>query len=139
VILDIIAQLFCSANLNTKSCPPTATFEYNLLIKFPKEDFDMIINEKFITEVLKFDMNLSAINKIAQHHCWESKSGTEFWFNFIKVTIAENNDFFRSEIVRPCMTIFFDLLELEDSYSNTRIEDSFEVMTRLLKTIHKIN
>jgi len=133
---DIIAHLFCSAQLNFKTCPPTATFQFDLLLKLPKEEYDIIINEKFIVEVLKYDMNLAAIDKIALHHCWESKQGTDFWFNLIKGAI-ETNDIYRSDLIRPCMTILYTLLELEDSYSNTRIEESFDLMTKLLQTMHK--
>jgi len=35
------------------------------------------------------------------------------------------------------MSIFYNLLEMDDSYSDTRIEDSLEVMVKLLKCYHR--
>lgn len=72
-----------------------------------------------------------------QYHCWESKANTDFWFNIIKAAIIDNNDHYRNDYIRPAMHLFINLLEMEDSYSNTRIEDSFELMLKLLKSFHR--
>jgi len=141
--IDLIAHLFCACNIKFKKCPPTATFgRLDDLIEYRLVDWEKImLNEAFFSKVIKKDMNVEAVFRIAKHHCWDSIENTSLWFTFIKQNLTQELKIDHypsssngiSELMRLYFILLLELLDLNDECSDLRIELGFNTLLGFFK------
>jgi len=74
-------------------------------------------------------MNRESIAQMAKHHCWESITNTESWFNIVMEGI---NDY-KSDAVKPYMNLFFSLIDIEDDIMAKRMDEGVDFFLKLMK------
>jgi len=133
-IIDIIATLYCACkSTQPKAHPPTSTLHTELL-DFPAKAYDMLFKspKKVIQPIIKSEMNIKALIRIATHHCWESPTiSKDYWmyniiFNGIRTATS------RGDVIKPYMQLFMGLLDIEDSVVDKRTEDGVGLFFDLL-------
>jgi hypothetical protein len=79
--------------------------------------------KKVIQPIIKGEMNIKALIRIATHQCWESLAiSKEYWmyeiiFNGIKSSTS------RIDAIKPFMQLFMGLLDIEDSVVDKRTQE----------------
>jgi len=137
-IVEIVSHIFCACHFGTKTIPPTTTIPHDQRILFLKDEYEEIFDsrKKFLFKVIKNDMNLKAIIRMAQHHCWENLHETETWFTLVWEGISNNysnTSFRKSDSVDPFMAVFMGILDIEDEVAAKRIEESTDFYLKMMR------